>query len=311
MVQENCLKKIVVVCGPTGSGKTATAVNLAKQFDGEVISADSVAIYKYLDIGSAKPSKEEMNGIPHHMIDIISPFDSFSVSDYEIEATKSLTDIFGRGKLPIICGGTGFYINSLLYKLSYGKHSANHEVREKYETILKNHGNMFLHDILRSVDPETADKLHPNDTVRVIRALEIFESTGIKKSDIKDDFVPKYDFIAIMPDFERSVLYERINKRVDNMFSKGLESEVKNLIDMGVTRDNQSMQAIGYRETLDALLSNKEIPIEEIKTNSRRYAKRQLTFFRQYKNLIPICADEEYMQNALKVVDNFLNNKII
>ena len=214
MVQENSLKKILVVCGPTGSGKSALSVELALKYGGEIISADSVAIYKDLDVGSAKPEKSEMKGVAHYLIDVVSPFDEFSVSDFEKTALPIIEDVLSRGKLPIICGGTGFYINSILYKMSYGKTKCDEKIREKYQTLAKEQGNGAVFEILKDKDPETARILHENDLVRVIRALEIIESTGVKKSDIKDEKTPRYDFISIMTDMPREILYDRINKRV-------------------------------------------------------------------------------------------------
>ena len=220
MVQENSLRKILIVCGATGSGKSSLAVDLALKYGGEVVSADSVAIYKKLDVGSAKPTKEEMKGVPHHMIDVVSPFDEFSVSDYEEMALPIIEDILSRGKLPIICGGTGFYINSILYKMSYGKVKGDLAVREKYQRLAEEKGVDAVFDVLIEKDPETAKILHPNDLVRVIRALEIFEGSGVKKSEIVDEKIPRFDFLTVLTDLDREVLYDRINKRVDLMVEK-------------------------------------------------------------------------------------------
>lgn len=314
MVQENRLnsetkKKIIVVCGPTASGKTALAVEIALKFGGEIVSADSVSVYKGLDIGSAKPSEEEKKGVPHYLIDVTSPKDSFSVGDYEELAVPAVEDILARGKLPIICGGTGFYVNSVLYSMSYGLSKGNIEIRRKYEQAAEEKGRDYVYSVLKEKDPETAVKLHPNDLVRVIRALEIFDATGVKKSDIKDEMIPRYDFIALMPTMPREILYERINTRVDDMMSCGLTSEVKRLIESGVTLDDQCMQGIGYKETAEAILSGTEIPIELIKMNTRRYAKRQITFFKRFQNLYPIdFTDKDRIEKTFKIADNFLNS---
>ena len=300
--------KILIVCGPTASGKTALAVDLAKKYDGEVVSADSVAIYKNLDIGSAKPSIEERQGIPHHMIDVVEATADFSVSDYENQALKAVYDVLSRKKLPVVCGGTGFYVNSLIYKMSYGNTKGDLNLRKKFEEIAKTQGNLAVWEELNKIDEATAEKLHPNDLVRVIRAIEIFYSTGIKKSEITDELIPRFDFFAIMPDLPREKLYEKINARVDNMIEKGLEKEVKALIDTGITLNNQCMQGIGYKEIYSAIINGKDIPTEEIKQNSRRYAKRQITFF---KRLNPYKFDAEQDKDRSKLfaeTNKFLDN---
>lgn len=313
MVQKNRLnsekkKKIIVVCGPTASGKTSLAVEIALKFGGEIVSADSVSVYKGLDIGSAKPSEEEKKGVPHYLIDVASPKDKFSVGDYEELAVPAVEDILTRGKLPIICGGTGFYVNSILYRMSYGLSKGNIVIRQKYEQEADEKGREFVYSVLKEKDPETASKLHPNDLVRVIRALEIFDATGVKKSDIKDEMIPRYDFIALMPTMPREILYERINLRVDDMMSRGLTSEVKSLLESGVTLDDQCMQGIGYKETAEAILRGAEIPIELIKMNTRRYAKRQITFFKRFQNLYPIdFTENDRIEKTFKIIDNFLN----
>ncbi len=313
MVQENRLnsgskRKIVVVCGPTASGKTALAVEIALEFGGEIVSADSVSVYKGLDIGSAKPSEEEKKGVPHYLIDVASPEDSFSVGDYEELAVPAVEDILSRGKLPIICGGTGFYVNSILYRMSYGLSKGDAGIRRKYEQAAEEKGREYVYSLLKEKDPETAAKLHPNDLVRVIRALEIFDATGVKKSDIKDEMVPRYDFIALTPTMPREILYKRIDSRVDDMMSRGLTGEVKSLLERGVTNENQCMQGIGYKETAEAILSGTEVPVELIKMNTRRYAKRQITFFKRFRNLYPIdFTDDDKIEKTFKIVDNFLN----
>ena len=283
MVQENNLnKKIIIICGPTASGKSDLALSLAKMLNTEVISADSMYIYKDLNIGTAKPSILEMQGVKHHLIDVVSPYDNFSVSDYKNMALPIINNLLSNGKTPIICGGTGFYINSILYDLSYGNSEANLEVREKYIKLANENGKEYVYNILKELDLETANKLHPNDLKRVIRALEIYHS-GTKKSDIKDKLVPQFDYSAYSIDFEREVLYSRINQRVDIMIEKGLVDEVRNLLNSGVKKDNQCMQAIGYKEIIDYLEGNcsLEKAIEDIKLNTRHYAKRQITYFKK------------------------------
>ncbi len=305
MVQKNCINnKILIICGPTASGKTALAVECAKLLDSEVISADSMYIYKGLDVGTAKPSAFEMQGIKHHLIDVSSPLEEFSVSDYKSFAEPIINELLSKNKIPIICGGTGFYINSILYDLSYGKSCANLQARKKYMDLAKEKGNEYVYKILLEKDKESAEKLHFNDLKRVVRALEIFES-GQKKSDIKDDFIAKYDYDAYTINFEREILYDRINQRVDQMINNGLIEEVKNLLDSGVAINNQCMQGIGYKEVVEYI--NNNLTLEEtinlIKLNTRHYAKRQQTFFKRMKNLTYLQPDEVNVL-AKRIIDN-------
>lgn len=302
MVQKNNINnKIIAIVGPTASGKTALSVELAKRLNGEIISADSMNVYSGLNVGTAKPTSVEMQNIKHYLIDVVSPEKQFSVGDYKELAEPIIKDILSSGKTPIICGGTGFYVNSLLYDFSYGNHGADLEVREKYMELAKSQGVNAVFDILIAKDPETALKLHPNDLKRVIRALEICEN-GIKKSELNDTLTPKYDFIAFSVDFERERLYSRINERVDLMIENGLVDEVKGLIDNGITIKNQCMQGIGYKEIYDYLMGNisLEQAIEQIKQNTRRYAKRQITFFKKMQNHYLIKPDTiENMANRI------------
>lgn len=296
--------KVLVICGATASGKTALAVDCAKKFGGEVISADSLLVYKDLNVGTAKPSLEERQGVPHHMIDVVSPTESFSVSDYERIALPILEKLLSEGKTPVICGGTGFYIRSLLYKQQLGGVGADEQIRRKYEQIASEQGVERLHSILQEKDEETADKLHPNDVKRVIRALEIFDITGKPKSMQKDEEIPRFDFLAVSIDYPRALLYERIEKRVDIMFEQGLKEEVRSLLENGVTETDQCMQGIGYKEVAEGLKrgdSDEEIK-ELIKKNTRNYAKRQLTFFKRMENhvrLVPNLATAEEVAKHL------------
>ena len=301
MVQENSIKpQIIIICGPTASGKTDLAVQLAKALNSEVVSADSMYIYKGLDIGTAKPSVAEMQGVKHHLINVVDAKDNFTVSDYKAMAEPIISDLINQGKIPVICGGTGFYINSLLYDLSYGKGKDNAEAREKYKKLAEEYGNEYVFNILKTVDEESAKKLHPNDLKRVIRALEIFEN-GCKKSDIVDDFIPKYNYLAFCFDYDREILYQRIEKRVDIMFESGLVNEIENLLKNGVNREHQCMQAIGYKEVLDYF--DGTITLEQakdaIKLNTRHYAKRQITFFKRLPNLIKLNPNEENIINKI------------
>lgn len=293
MVQKNSLdNKIIVICGPTASSKTALSVALAKKLDGEIISADSMNVYKGLDVGTAKPTIDEREGIPHYLIDVVGPFETFSVGDYKDLARPIVNDILSRGKTPIICGGTGFYVNSILYDFSYGNTPANLLVREKYKALAEEHGNAYVFNVLKEKDPKTAEKLHENDLKRVIRALEISES-GVNKSEIQDEMIPVYDYNAYFIDFPREVLYDRINRRVDIMIKNGLVDEIKGLVCQGVTASHQCMQGIGYKEILPYLNGETDLQtaIEQIKQNTRRYAKRQLTFFKKLDGLTALTPD--------------------
>ena len=287
MVQENSLAKVVVICGPTASGKTAIAVEVARRLGSEVISADSMCIYKGCDIGTAKPTKEETRGIVHHMIDVVEPFDDYSVGDYKAAALPIVSGIIQRGKIPVICGGTGFYINSILYNLSYGNSAADDGVREYYEDYRAKYGNEKLHGLLAEKDPTTAAVLHVNDVKRVIRALEIYDVTGKRKSEMNDEYVPVFDYSSYCVDFPREELYERINARVDVMMKSGLIDEVKGLLARGVSPDAQCMQGIGYKEVCRGIAEGlpESLIAEEIKFNTRHYAKRQITFFKRDERL--------------------------
>lgn len=299
------MAKVLVICGATASGKTALSVACAKKFNGEVISADSMLVYQGMDIGTAKPSAEEREGVPHYMIDVVSPKETFSVSDYEKRALPILERILAEGKTPIICGGTGFYVNSLLYKRQFGNVGASQEIREKYERLAEEKGKEYVHSILREVDEESANKLHFNDVKRVIRALEIYEVTGKAKSLQDDTLTPRFDFVSVSIEYPREVLYERINRRVEIMFEQGLLDEVKDLLLGGVTEDMQSMQGIGYKEVAEGLRIGANLgEIKElIKKNTRNYAKRQQTFFKRMGNHVYLSPQED----NLSVIEQLLN----
>ena len=297
------MNKLLIICGATATGKTGLAVDCAKKLNTEVISADSQLIYKHLNIGTAKPTVEEMGGVIHHMIDIVEPDCNFSVSDYCRMAEPILARLFNENKVPVVCGGTGFYINSLIYNLSYGNTAASQAVRDKYNTLLNERGKDYLYDYLKSIDPQTADKLHANDTKRVIRALEIYEVSGRKKSEIHDKQVPKYKYAAIAVDYPRDELYERINRRVDDMFESGLVDEVKELVKNGITGAHQCMQAIGYKEVLECFKNgdNDSTMRNIIKQNTRHYAKRQITFFKKLEGLVWLKPDEATPEKVLEL----------
>ena len=299
------MSRVLVICGATASGKTALSVACAQKFNGEIISADSMLVYRGMDIGTAKPTMEERKGIPHHLIDVVSPKEAFSVSDYEKTGLPILERILAEGKTPIICGGTGFYVNSLLYKRQFGNIGANQEIREKYERLAEEMGKEYVHSILREKDPESAAMLHFNDVKRVIRALEIYDVTGKAKSLQDDTLTPRFDFVSVSIEYPREVLYNRINLRVEEMFKNGLMDEVQNLLDDGVTEDMQSMQGIGYKEVAEGLRIGANIgEIKElIKKNTRNYAKRQQTFFKRMENHVYLSPTAD----NLAIIEELLN----
>ena len=296
--------RVLVICGPTASGKTSLAVECARALDTEIISADSMLVYKGLDIGTAKPSASERKGVVHHLIDVAEPTDSFSVSDYERLALPVVQSLLSRGKTPVICGGTGFYINSVLYKSQFGKTGANPEIRKKYETYLEENGKERLHALLKECDPESASRLHPNDTKRVVRALEIFETTGRKKSDQHDLPVPRFDFVCVSVGYPREELYERINRRVDGMLNAGLAEEVRSLLERGIPLSAQCMQGIGYKEMAEGMRQGWPMTeiAELIKKNTRNYAKRQITFFRRMNNHTVLSPEHATAEEVLKLL---------
>lgn len=278
------MEKIIIIAGATASGKSKVAIEVAKTINGEIISADSMQIYRGMNIGTAKVTTHEMENIPHHMIDIVNADSNFSVNDFYEQSKKIITQIIAKGKIPIICGGTGFYIESLIYPFGVGYMEKSSEVKEKYYNILEERGSQYLHNLLKDIDPIDAEKIHPNNTKRLIRALEIFDLTGKTKSEQSNNQNLCYEIDFNVLNVEREILYNRINLRVKEMFDEGLLKEVENLLSKGLTFNNQSMQAIGYKEF--SKFFNNEITFEEtqdlIKKNSRHYAKRQITWFKKY-----------------------------
>ena len=279
--------KIIVVCGPTASGKTALAVELAKARGGEVVSADSMQIYRRMDIGTAKPTMEEMQGIPHHMIDIIDPAEDFSVARYVDMAAERVDDILARGKLPIVAGGTGLYIDSLLSGRTFSAFSPESPLRGELEGRIRAEGGQALLDELAKVDPESAARLHPNDEKRIVRALEVYLTTGktITRHNAETLAIPpRYEALTLNLSYERREdMWHRIDKRVDVMMAQGLVEEVRALLDSGVPDKCTAMQAIGYKEMVHAVRVTGDYAAgaEEIKLRSRQYAKRQLTWFKR------------------------------
>ena len=308
------MQNIICVAGPTASGKTALAVELAKEFHGEVISCDSMQVYKYMDIGTAKPTEEEMQGIPHHMLSVAEPTEDFSVSRYCAMATPILDDILARGKTAIIAGGTGLYMDALIRGNDFAPFPST-GMREKLEARAEAEGMEALLGELGQIDPDSAAKLHLSDKKRIIRALEVYYETGqtITAHNEKTQAVPpRYCAIWLGLDFEnRSDLYDRINLRVDKMLSDGLIDEIRSLLSRGIPEKCTAMQAIGYKEFIDALNGSGTIEeaAELVRQSSRRYAKRQLTWFRRNSQMHWLMRQsgtttEEILFNARQVLHN-------
>ena len=279
--------KILVVSGPTASGKTALAVELALAHNGEVVSADSMQIYRRMDIGTAKPTRAEMRGVPHHMLDVADPEEDFSVARYVELAARRVDDILARGKLPIVAGGTGLYIDSLLSGRTFARFDPDSPLRRELEEELARRGGAALLEELARVDPDTAARLHPNDGKRIVRALEVYRSTGTTltaHNAMTRSLPPRYDALTLTLAFQRREdMWDRIDRRVDRMMADGLAEEVRALLDSGVPDRCTAMQAIGYKEMAAALRGDGDTAraAEEIKLRSRQYAKRQLTWFRR------------------------------
>ena len=278
---------ILVICGPTASGKTDLAVALAQRFSGEVVSADSMQVYRGMDIGTAKPTPGEMGGIPHHMIDVADPGEDYSVARYVEQAVPIVDDILARGKLPVIAGGTGLYIDNLIAGRRFAPFSGRDGLRRQLQARAEAGGLPALLAQLRQVDPESAARLHPNDGKRIIRALEVYLATGktISQHNRDSQAIPnRYTPLTIALNFrERPRLWARIDRRVDQMMARGLEEEVRRLLAAGIPPQCTAMQAIGYKEIASAILEGRSVPegAEEVKLRSRQYAKRQLTWFRR------------------------------
>ena len=303
------MNKILIIAGPTASGKTEFAIKCAKEFNGEIISADSMQIYKKLNIGTAKPSKEETKQAVHHLIDFVDPSENFSVQQYVSYAKIEIDNIISRGKLPIIVGGTGLYIKSLIYPYSFASSPKNEDLRSELNKLAEEKGVDYVYGLLETKDPESAYKIHPRDTKRVIRALEICMSTGKKKSELNiEENKKEYDYLMLVLNPDRNILYDKINNRVDKMFDLGLEEEIKMLVNNKVvSKDSQCMQAIGYKEFFD-YFENKttyEELKESIKKHSRNYAKRQITFFRGFEDAIWL-NDENSKTKSFLAIKQFI-----
>lgn len=295
--------KLIILTGPTAVGKTDLSLKLAKMVDGEIISADSIQVYKHLDIGSAKITPIEMDGVRHHLIDVLDPRESFNVATFKEMADKAIEDIYSRDKLPIITGGTGFYIQSVLYDVDFTENEDD-GYRNKLEELSKSKGAEYLHNMLSEIDPVSAENIHANNVKRVIRALEFYHQTGQLISDHNATEAAKespYNFAYFVLNCDRKLLYDRIDKRVDIMMEQGLVNEVKYLKDeLGLTKNLVSMQGLGYKEILSYL--NNEISLDEaiyiLKRDTRHFAKRQLTWFKREKDVTWVNKDELVTENS-------------
>lgn len=304
------MKPLVVISGPTAAGKTKLSISLAKAINGEIVSADSMQVYRGMDIGSAKITAEEMDGVPHYLIDVLDPTEDFNVATFKTLAEKAIDEILSKGKIPIVVGGTGFYIHALLYDADFtesvGEISA---IRKDLEETATTKGPEILFQRLKEVDPESAEIIHMNNVKRVIRALEFYEETGEKISSHNEKMHEKsspYNYAYFILTKNRENLYEGIEKRIDKMLDDGLVEEVSALKAVGLTRENNSMQGLGYKEILDYL--DKKITLEEavyiLKRDTRHFAKRQLTWFRREKDVI------FYNKDEYKSEDEILKNMI-
>lgn len=307
-------QKLIVLIGPTAVGKTSLSIELAKRFNAEIISGDSMQIYKGMDIGTAKITQEEMEGIPHHLLDIKEPEESFSTAEFQELVRAKIEEISTRGRLPMIVGGTGLYIQSAIYDYHFTASPSDQSFREALERQADEDGPEALHQTLKEADPESAARIHPNNIRRVIRALEVIHCTGKTASEVQGDQSPEllYNTALVGLTMDRELLYERINLRVDRMVEQGLLQEVKHLYDKGL-RDCQSIQAIGYKELYDYFDGNVTLQqaIENLKQNSRRYAKRQLTWFRNKMKVEWFdMSESEDIEKKFAEISKFIEGKL-
>ena len=310
-MSENKKKPMIILTGPTAVGKTDLSIQLAKAINGEIISADSMQVYRHMDIGSAKVTPEEMDGVCHHLIDVLEPEEEFNVVVFQKLAKEALTGIYERGHIPIIVGGTGFYIQALLYDIDFTENDGDTAIRRELEKLAQTQGAGCLHQMLQEIDPESAAAIHQNNVKRVIRAIEFYRQTGKKISLHNEQEREKqspYQFLYYVLDTDRKTLYERIDRRVDLMMEHGLVDEVKHLADMGCTRDMVSMQGLGYKEILDYLSG--EIPLEEavyiLKRDTRHFAKRQITWFKRERD-VRWLELEQFQNDRKKVLEHILD----
>ena len=298
-------QKVIVICGPTASGKTKLSIEIAKKINGEIISADSMQIYKDMTIGTAKPTPEEMQGIKHYLIDFVLPNQRYSVADYNKDALKAIDEIIKKGKTPIVVGGTGLYVNSLIYGIEYSDIEVDIEYREKLEKIAKLEGIERLYEMAKEIDPEAIKNISKNDQKRICRILEIYHTTGKNKTEQEKESRkngPKYQYLLYGITMDREKLYDRINKRVDIMINDGLIEEVQNIVKK-YDEFPTAMKGLGYKEVVEYLngITTKEEMIEKIKMETRRYAKRQLTWFKKCENIKWINGLDD-IQNNIKII---------
>lgn len=300
---------LIAVVGPTASGKTGLAIDIANYVGGEIVSADSMQIYKYMDIGSAKPTPEERSQAIHHMIDFLEPDEEFSVADYTEMAHTVIANITAHGKIPVMAGGTGLYINSVINDVTFGEMEPDYLLREQLNKLAEEKSGEYLIEMLMRIDEESAKKLHPNNVRRIIRAIEFYKLTGKKISKHQEETKKResrYNPLMICIKRDREELYQRINRRVDIMMDMGLVDEVKRLMDMGYTRELNSMKGIGYKEVIDYLedKASFEETVDIIKQSSRRYAKRQLTWFCRDKRIHYVNANKAFEESKI-LIDGF------
>ncbi|KEZ87130.1 tRNA (adenosine(37)-N6)-dimethylallyltransferase MiaA [Lacrimispora celerecrescens] len=284
------MRPLIIITGPTAVGKTALSVRLAKAIGGEIISADSMQVYRHMDIGSAKIKKEEMEGVPHYLIDALDPEEEFNVTVFQKMAKEAVEEIYSHGHIPIVAGGTGFYIQALLYDIDFTENGEDTSIRMELEKLGQERGAEYLHNLLRDIDPDSAEEIHENNLKRVIRAIEYYRQTGERISEHNKREREKnspYNFLYYVVNTDRARLYERIDRRVDLMLEQGLVEEVMHLKDMGLTRDMVSMQGLGYKEILDYLqgICTLEEAIYVLKRDTRHFAKRQITWFKRERDV--------------------------
>ncbi|MBQ7241990.1 MAG: tRNA (adenosine(37)-N6)-dimethylallyltransferase MiaA [Firmicutes bacterium] len=307
-------KPIIIIAGPTACGKTGVSIELAKRIDGEIISADSMQVYKYMDIGTAKVTKEETQGIKHYLVDELYPDEEFNIKVFQEKALKYIDEIHSRGKIPILVGGTGFYINSVIYKNDFDETTADSDFRKKLEQTAREKGNEFVHNMLKEVDHASYESIHPNNLKRVIRALEFYNQTGKPISLHNEEEKKREEFFnaaLIILNMDRKTLYGRIDERVDIMVKDGLVEEVKKLLDMGYNENMVSMKGIGYKELISYFKGecSLEYAISEIKKNTRHFAKRQVTWFKYQTDGLWIAMDGKTRESAAEEIISYLKEK--